>query len=351
MLLKCFVCFVRENLLSARKLIDEYCSVPPFSTRHIFPMVVSAISVQGSHLHWSFPAVFHHVSGGQGCWSTFRSKTYYRLRSWLASFLPEHHLLDSPPYSTKERTRSLYSQAAWASLSTHALISVLLRFSGPFRLNGRIDKLESGSEHLLQHLLNCLPSKFRLLAKSKARWIPPHAIDGDEITVLPVEDNIVDLTIARGSCPALVHEKFPGLDSALESVPLLELLQLSPCFDVQKNLDLGFFDQFVWQLGTLLERSLIGLDAYTIANTSWLADGKHNFNDTLGSGSINPQLLLHGYCRKTDALLNSQNIIAIAFDDSRVARRNWKLVCVGWPELGQAAWLCPQVVVFFLPAA
>ena len=54
-----------------------------------------------------------------------------------------------------------------------------------------------------------------------------------------------------------------------DEVGLVELLQAAPCLEQRLSLEMGSLDRFLFQLGLMLEPSLMGVNLVDIASTLW----------------------------------------------------------------------------------
>ena len=316
----------------------------PSGRRATLPVVVQLRPVGGSFVHWSMPKLYELIGGATHLpWSRFRKRIWKTWRIFLNDLrLGSTALLDAPPWG-REATSEESSVGPWALGSTHALLALLVRVSGPFQQNGRVDALEPGAEEMLASFASYLPSEFDLVVKlENAQWVPPYCVEGEFDLKFHVTDGVVDLVEAQLTAPVAMQRALPGL-AGQSSCSVAELLQGAPIIDIALSRHVGFLDQFVWQLGSLLEPGLLQLPLTTLSNNSWFDDAAPlTFRDDLSKHER--ELFLRAYSKATGELIDSEQFVGVALDDSRVARRPWKLISVVFPSCSTAAWLCPQAL-------
>ena len=240
------------------------------------------------------------------------------------------------------RARDIVSPAPWAATSTHGLLLLLTRFSGPWSANGRINELEAGSELLLAALLAKLPSDFKMVIRlgGDPEWKPPYVVEGGGSSIeLVVQGGFVDVGAARTSAGDEFAECFPGICEDVDHMPIMEFLQHDVAIDTQASTDQGWLPQLAWQLGSLLEPILLDVEMTKLSTTSWFHE---SLLVTEGVTKDGRGPLLAAYCEQNGKHIVAESVVGVGLDDARVGRKPIKLVAVTWPRLGSAAWLCPQ---------
>lgn len=223
---------------------------------------------------------------------------------------------------------------------------VSMRWCSPHKQMGRIDYVATASEAMLRSLFSMLPEAFTLdvVAPSTRIRTTPFSFDGFPRLRLKVSKQIVAIEGMFEQAPDLWFAAFGSPEQDLAELSLFDLLMSSPCLRCMNSSEIGALDQLLYQLAALLEPALLGLSPYEMRLDSRWPTRSHL---QLSAGVIDVhcrQQQLVAYDMATTQACRSRSglILSIAVDDSRVGRKNWKLV-VGQDLLSNVAWwFCPQ---------
>ena len=171
---------------------------------------------------------------------------------------------------------------------------------------------------------------------SSAEWVPPYVVHGNRPQVLVVEE----LQVQLGD---VVHEALREVAPDIaghSSCSLLEFLLADRAL-ARVGQEFGWAPQVVWQLAAMLEPRLLGRSSQQLSLGDWVSEsllqlstGAPDYGQRAG--------FLQVYGQRNTQLLKECQVVGIAVDDSRVARRAWKLLATITPSRKVAAWLFPQ---------
>jgi hypothetical protein len=316
--------------------------VGPTHRSEVFDVIATTFRFNGCLLWWSLPKLYDIIgSRASRPWGSFRAKMWKAWKIFIntLSLHATALILGAPQKSTLEEAADTYfCPAAWAAASTHAVIALLVRFSGPHPASGRVDKLEQGAEQLLAGMMAYLPHHFQLaLCARDGTWSPPFCVHGQNMLYLEVNGCEVDLSPIIASS-AEISGQFLGLGTR-KRCSVVELLQASPCIQKPHG-TVGFMDQLIWQVGSFMEAALLGVRLEDLGTVNWKAESV-----LAGRGPWNRHhrdCFLKAYTLRTQPLLDAQEVVDVAADDARIGRSSWKIIAVGFPCAKVAAWLAPQ---------
>ena len=311
-----------------------------------FEVFVSATAVHGSYMWWSLPCVYNAIGGKKHrSWYAFRGGSWSRWRTVCEEVvgLGPCSLLRALP-KENEDMQWPFCPFQWAAANTFALIVILVRMVGPWTQNGRSDALQPAAEELLEDLFRTLPQHFTLEVRRGAAWLPPYGLQGgsdkDKLTFV-VQHGRIDLQSPRHQQPRMFADNFLQLED-LDECGVLQLLESDPLVSACNSKRVGFLPSLVWQLGALLEVQLLQQPPEILSSRQWFGNSPLRALDLSDFSQAERFAALRSYGDLNDEALWRCQVVALALDDSRVGRRNWKLAVAACPEEDLVFWLFPQ---------
>ena len=311
-----------------------------------FDIIARMRNKHGAFLWWSLPTIYNNLGGPEfKPWYVVRGKSWKAWRKLvLGSDLDDECLQQSSLAKDTDTLCGPQGDFPFASVSTHALILLLVRWSGMHEQNGRLRHVGDAAGELLDSFLAMLPSHFELRATAgDATWRPPYDMVAESYVYFPVSDGMVDLSRAKLCASRAFAAALPDLVD-LQSCTLALLLKSAPCISKRNNdKEFGWLPHFIWQLGSFLEPLIIGLDIQELSDSAWWKMPCSLRFHALDLAAHERAPFILGYDRATlSALSPLPAVLGLAVDDSRAGRQAWKLTCILKPEDNQAMWLLPQ---------
>ena len=301
--------------------------------------------VHGALLEWSLPLLWRLLGAEEyKQWAHERGKCWDAWRKQIAACELDSETLCRQVNASGD-AHGPHNQYAFASCTTHALLLLLLRWASRHIQSGRIEAAAPGAEDFLKALLKLLPTSFSLTVASGACvWTAPYMLHGDGLQRVQVVNGAVHLNTLRDADPIAFADALPSLGGR-STCTLREFLGAAPCLQERLGRSrVGWLPHCIWQIGTLLEASLLSLSLPALSNRNWLDE------DHPAIRWMDCDLLEHtraafimAYDAATKQLLDAKpQVVSVAVDDSRVARLNWKLTALLDCSSGKGLWLLPQ---------
>lgn len=227
-------------------------------------------SYGGAYIHWSLPSILRAIAVGDTAVGQLqKDRMWKRWQAMVAECgFPGDALLKASSYTGSADTITPRTPFRFSAASTHALLLLLTRWSGPHRHNGAVDRLRDGAQSLLQALLAYLPERFELVVfTSQVVLSLPHRISGEGPLTFGVARGVVQVRRALQDV-AFAGASFVRSVAGKETCTLPELLSSSPCVGVVHSHEVGFLPQFLVQLAALVEPGLLQKDIVEISQGS-----------------------------------------------------------------------------------
>lgn len=299
----------------------------------------------GAFLWWNIPHIYEVLVGTVGKkWHKRRQKSWPAWHHMLQQLeLPREALQQSLGRSSENN--GPVSEVPYAVATTHALIALLARWCSPHPQNGRVQELAAAAEAMLRGLLSLLDAPFNLhVTTGEAHWVAPYAMKAPRgFHVMTCRDGVLNLIDIKRDVPTAFAAAMPTL-VGIDLCSPMEALQSAPILSRRGDVgNVGWLPHFIWQLGSMLEARIAGKTWDELQNPRWREDSPTLRFDGLQRATHQRAGFIIGYDAANKKHFGEPPLIsALALDDSRVGRSQWKLCVLLDCSRDFAVWLMPQ---------
>ena len=315
-----------------------------------FTQGVFAYNVEGAYMWWSLMSFWKALVPAGAMKTTYAGWRKNRWAAWGnfvcgAMGLPASHLRKATEYQctapSAEAAEGNYRPWRFASVSTHAAIALLTRWSAPGSAHdGRWEAGAPGALELLEAFIALLPVfEVPVFTEGGAEWKSPWCSDGRDAMILTCNAGSVS---GLDALHAGTRQHRPNCHAVAQAVHFQNELGLLDLMHVTATGHPWFCKQLIWRVGTVLELQILGRDSPAVSDAIWTSSEAHGFGD---DGDLlhhrERSTRLCQYARTGFQHMGLPGTLAVCMDSSRVGRRSRTLVAAMSTD-GHAFWLPPQ---------
>ena len=323
---------------------------------------VSHRAVHGAFLFWSLRSLYTNFAGDatRGLkYKKFREQKWPSIRKLVEElgFHPSHARPSTRAVASADVPEVAEQGFTFASVSSYGLVAIVSRWAGATtRRAGCWAAGRAPAEELLVALLKQMPAtQIVVPVTSDPQWVPPWIVRGAGRVVLEVMggnlQNLERLLDAVVRTHRLQRKEREGFHEVCEALGGLEQVPFHMFFaKIMAHMDLRWIQKpLVWQVGAYLEAQLRGgvllpdpgqvdADSFELPETAQIIFTWRGLDMDLRQRHS----FLCAYAAKNDELINTDGVLNVCFDGSRVGRRPVMLfmACRG---NNKACWLPPKV--------